>query len=71
MSASTSAGTTGAGVASTSAQWQTGAQPAAAQAGPLPRCSASVRDRCVQDERFASDVDRPGSRDNNARHYRN
>jgi hypothetical protein len=37
----------------------------------LPRCSAEVRDRCVQDERFARDVARPGgSRDNNAMAYR-
>lgn len=36
----------------------------------LPRCSAEVRDRCVQDERFARDVARPGgSRDNNAMAY--
>jgi len=43
---------------------------AAAAAQPLPRCSARVRDRCVQDERFARDVPNPnGSRDNNAMHY--
>ena len=39
-------------------------------AQPLPRCSATVRDRCLQDERFARDVPNPnGSRDNNALHY--
>ncbi len=38
----------------------------------LPRCSASVRDRCLQDERFARDTPNPGgSRDNNAMHYAN
>lgn len=43
---------------------------AAAPAQPLPRCSATVRDRCLQDERFARDVPNPnGSRDNNALHY--
>jgi|GEM_PF-5994693 len=42
-----------------------------AQAEALPRCSAEVRDRCVQDERFASDRYVPGrSRDNNAMRYR-
>ncbi len=47
--------TTGAGIAATE----------------LPRCSAEVRDRCIQDERFASDRFVPGrSRDNNAMHYR-
>jgi len=36
----------------------------------LPRCSATVRDRCVQDERFARDTPNPGgSRDNNAMAY--
>jgi hypothetical protein len=39
-------------------------------APPLPRCSATVRDRCVQDERLARDVPNPnGSRDNNALQY--
>lgn len=39
-------------------------------AAPLPRCSATVRDRCLQDERFARDAPNPnGSRDNNAMHY--
>ena len=43
---------------------------AAAPAQSLPRCSATVRDRCLQDERFARDVPNPnGSRDNNALHY--
>ena len=43
----------------------------AGTAAALPRCSAEIRDRCLQDERFASDVARPGgSRDNNAMHYR-
>lgn len=55
------------------------ATPAAATTGAaamptgeaLPRCSAEVRDRCLQDERFASDRYIPGrSRDNNAMHYR-
>ena len=42
----------------------------AAASQSLPRCSAELRDRCVQDERFASDVARPGgSRDNNAMRY--
>jgi curli biogenesis system outer membrane secretion channel CsgG len=50
------------------------ATPAASAAEPaaaaLPRCSAEVRDRCRQDERFARDVARPGgSRDNNAMAY--
>ena len=46
----------------------TPAEPAASAA--LPRCSAEVRDRCLQDERFARDVARPvGSRDNNAMAY--
>ena len=41
-----------------------------ADPAPLPRCSATVRDRCLQDERFARDVARPGgSRDNNAINY--
>lgn len=47
------------------------AAPGAAEpARPLPRCSATVRDRCLQDERFARDVPNPnGSRDNNALNY--
>ena len=32
----------------------------------LPRCSATVRDSCVQDERYASRKSTPGMRDNNA-----
>lgn len=37
---------------------------------PLRRCSATVRDRCLQDERFSRDAARPGgSRDNNAINY--
>jgi hypothetical protein len=55
------------------AEPMTPAAPAASGAGAttdLPRCSAQLRDRCRQDERFASDVWRPGrSRDNNAMHY--
>lgn len=43
---------------------------AAGAATALPRCSAEIRDRCRQDERFARDVARPGgSRDNNAMAY--
>ncbi len=50
---------------------QTPAPAPATATEPLPRCSAEVRDRCVQDERFARDVARPGgSRDNNAIAYR-
>lgn len=35
-----------------------------------PRCSASVRDGCVQDQRFEAQEFRPSNRDNNAMHYR-
>ena len=44
--------------------------PAASVPAALPHCSATVRDRCVQDERFASHSSMPGMHDNNAMHYK-
>lgn len=43
---------------------------AAAAPAALPHCSATVRDSCVQDERFASHSSMPGLHDNNAMHYK-
>ncbi len=44
---------------------------AASSPAALPHCSATVRDSCVQDERFASHSSMPGMHDNNAMHYKN